>query len=831
MKKRIWSFILAFALLLAMIPTFVIGAYATDGDNAENESELTYEDYKNLWYDDGHLVAFLDLCKLTEDDVARAGSEYEEKLSTARLVLPGNRVSYGFGNGDNEAEIGFVKIIGGQSAGRYYPIAASHGLDIWTEGVNQGFINYHTVRDGYNESTQEVVQGSRITAIYPTIAYTSGQLAVAKKAPEYYAKNPEINGENVKVESYYRSKSDVLLDGTYGTFTIDETMTVGGKYYWSQPDNRQWNHNICGYLGGHGGAQGAWFVTYNVNSKRITGFSASWVFNVGMLSPNIIIEIDDDKGKTVQFTETVNYVDTRTITADVSAVTTKYGLLHTSNGRKYMCDIYTDGYSGGGPGSSFDQYRMRIDQGAYNAYYLRIYDGVTLNDEQILRNHFADLCYYYQLKNTDKLEKLGAYALNMDFYRQFEKYSVGEVSETNVATLQSIIDAQVSKSIKIDEVKALLDATYAEISNAKNDSQTAIDGLTSVLNIINTSISDAGKMNKVNEEAEKIVNESVKKLTEMKNAADLSIAETENIHTAVNNAYTAATTAYNKAIEAYNALMAATGDKDYNELMLEFNKVGAELSRAVENAKEVVFSAEKALAIAKSAKEVADYVASANANASTNPEDYIKFAGYQARITDYPGMRAVFTVDTNKLAKGFTYLAGTSAEAHYNVVAVGMIYAYSADDINDIAVTYRNGVCSSAAGGSRIQMIMTYDAVTGKHIVDPRYRADASTSEEASDVTLMSGDAYAIETSFVLSNFLTYKEDFQRTYSYRAFIVLEGENTTYVRYVNATMEGSTKVSLYNICAKIAASTENYSALDPHYYITKVLYYVNGDDDT
>ncbi|MBR2339216.1 MAG: hypothetical protein IKA74_00095 [Clostridia bacterium] len=99
MKKKILSLFLVLATVVTLLPAMAVVSFAND-----EEYVPTYEDYKDLWYDDGHLVAFVDATDLSNLVINKATD---------------NSTASGIHN--------YIKITGGKLAGEYYMITNEKG--------------------------------------------------------------------------------------------------------------------------------------------------------------------------------------------------------------------------------------------------------------------------------------------------------------------------------------------------------------------------------------------------------------------------------------------------------------------------------------------------------------------------------------------------------------------------------------------------------------------------------------------------------------------------------------------------------------------------------
>ena len=117
MKKRILSIVLAMVMIATLIPAVALVSFAETTDEVVKD----FAHYEKLWYDDGHLVSFVDLTHLTAEDEVYGGSA---DISSAPRVI-----EYAASYKSGSARRSYIKIAGGDMKDKYYPIAYSQGVN------------------------------------------------------------------------------------------------------------------------------------------------------------------------------------------------------------------------------------------------------------------------------------------------------------------------------------------------------------------------------------------------------------------------------------------------------------------------------------------------------------------------------------------------------------------------------------------------------------------------------------------------------------------------------------------------------------------------------
>ncbi len=148
MKKKIVSLLLVAVMLICAIPAISLVSYADDA----NEPKVgTYEYYEHLWYDDGHLLSFVDLMNITDEQRADRHAKqlsYDEKIGLRYQVNlhDGNyRIINGYSAStsfDRNYGRSYIKIIGGENAGKWYMITTKSNSTNTFPTVAGGFTDF-----------------------------------------------------------------------------------------------------------------------------------------------------------------------------------------------------------------------------------------------------------------------------------------------------------------------------------------------------------------------------------------------------------------------------------------------------------------------------------------------------------------------------------------------------------------------------------------------------------------------------------------------------------------------------------------------------------------
>ncbi|MDY3845608.1 MAG: hypothetical protein SOZ62_01695 [Eubacteriales bacterium] len=782
MKKRFLCALLAALMIFAVIPAMALTAYADGGESGTGTEsrEDVYERYKDLWYDNGHLMSFVDMCKITEEEAVNVNSDtIADELDKAVLLYGGIFAE------DWQAKHNYIKIIGGKNAGGYYMLFTDKTQTITR--TDDGFVSF-------NQKTQKTDFYFKAGINYSTV-FRKEHVTERFQSPKDTAMLGDKQNTIVR-DTYYAPSAEKLYDGTYGSMTVEEVIKINPTgFVFNNDSNMQIiQYPGIGTLGIKGGSDGVALIgtahSHSHGARKEVPDGKTW-----------------GPGSTIHFAYGATYstpeVYTNTIRAVCNVDKAHLGnLLDAKLGEpiKYVT-----------PDAS--RMNAKIMQPAFHTYYIRIYD-CTLTDLQIKQNHFADLCYYYQLKNTDKLAAFGSVALNEEFYQSMFGYDVGTSTADQIIEMQTLIDERIAQFESISDDDKLtydeaLTEAYNNIVSSDTASQSAISKINDVISAIGDNVSDIEGVIALKDEASKEAEILKGQLEELRELLRVANENKDNITAyadAVRAAKTASETAYSLAMST----------SDMATYFTNKNIVDVNLPKAVENSGKAVYAAQVAASIQAKAAMAVLYANSADAMAAFNIENYITFAGFQQRVYGYAGMRAVFNVNTDAVNKGYSYNNG---QKNYRIVAIGFLYVADseADSFDDITVVGDDGAYSVYAKGKK--------ANTAKIVsLDNRYLVDEETRAKATDNDALS--VYGFENSMFHIGTNDFKKAFEQKYYWRAFAVLEGEGTSFTAYLNIKSAnlGTDSVSLSQITEYLIENYSGQKFLDEHLWVYKVHYY-------
>ncbi len=803
MKKTV-SLILIVLMLITVIPAVSIASFAAV-DTKSMTQEEAYEHYKGLYYDEGHLMAFLNMHDLDTDDLAYlTDSSFATTGADARIVFgheeggDGLPVAHAAGTPDpgssynNTASYhSYIKILGGKYADYYYMIANHIGQNnpnLYDANertpmslTENGFINFH-----------EYFQ-SQAPGVYFGAALTFDQIQMQFKG----LTDPNL-GELAATE-FMEGKDAQMYDGTYGAMTLETVARIAyidndGNY----TDLRKPGEAVSDYymrlMNGHvsginddGSVQGwtSYMGCYRVlpdNPSRVVAFgTSSYTVLGGYKSVK-----NWEANSTVHTSYSTIYDEGNTATHSIYSISNYAkdditSILTTSTGIAKKTKVRSE------------LINAMVMQAGFRTFYIRIYD-TRLTREQMARNHFADLCYYYRIENTEELVKYGKIALTDEFYSQFLKYDVG-ASGTSDLYIQKLVDDAIKKasSVKLETLKTNMLSSFAQINDAKIASNGAVSDIEDVIELIDQYISDANQTVPANDVASALLANAASKLGEYKDMALAEKAKIAEYNQIVDDMYNAALTAKN----------AGEASSDVGVVLQNKNIVDSNVEKAVVNSSSAVFASNVADTIRGYAEEQKYLANAANANASLSPENYIKFAGYQQRLVGHFGMRAVYVVNEDLINAGYLHQG-----EKYEILDFGFIHAYASDSIDDISVDFKT---VKDGDGKVIGLSEVTSANKGANIIsgafDKRHIVnDSQLSINASVVTGSFGSIYADTLSFADAGYDDYSAEFNQAYMFRAYMIVTNGDATFVKYSDAigrTFED--EISLYELSSAVYAN--------------------------
>ncbi len=813
MKKRILSLFLVGVMIVLAIPAISVFS-AEEIDPAALSCEEAYEYYKDLYYDDGHLMAFLNLNSLTENDIAYLTDDnFAVTGKDARIVFGYERDSDGKiiydknndpglhdATGTNKTYHNYAKILGGKYAGKYYMIATENGRSSPMGITSTGFLDF-------NETFEKKEAG-----IYFGAALTFEQIQNKFRSLEH---SDGIEGE--LDGKFYLPSDELLYDETYGKFAIDEAVIAS----YEDADDNYFSYNTS-----------EWGYNLSILDGFINGIVSHNDFESPI--PSGCIRIGPDKGFTIgqigtgrihnegQFgaTDTDGWERGSTVHVAYNSIWFESGKMRNSIFAVSNLETGKDVINAktGTPREySLRENYMNVHavQAGFRNYFFRLYD-CNLTKEQMAQNHFADICYYYRIKNIDKLKALGSIALTDEFYKSFLIYDLGKVGGTRVEYIQSIVNAAVAlyDTLDPDDVKTKINGYFDKLQTCKIKSDKALSDADAVVSEIASYISAARTITPVNDNAAALLENSVDKLSAHMQDAETLKGKINLYKMLVDEIYSTSASAKNAAssssdidfvLECMLTVETKVSLADEYSAIAEFNSLGADGIKG------------KALA----EKYLAD---ASNANCSIAPESYIKFAGYQQNLTGDFGMRAIYTVNEDLLDTTYTY----NGES-YKVLDYGFIHAYAKDDISLVTVDFdvkKNENTGKVEGISEV-----FSDAEGAHIVrvmdDKRRKLDDADLKTKADIkTGIFGEIYADEKHFREVGYYDYADEFTQEYMFRAYIILSNGDATFAKYVDAV--GSTvgdEISLYELASIIDNSDDEVSKRSD-LLVAQTIFYVN-----
>ena len=765
-----------YATEIAEMQAILDDAHARYIAPARENVETIYQGYKSLYYDDGHLMSFVALGGLSDADVVSQDSaSFEDEIDNALVINGGVKPAKGYYGYHN-----FVKIIGGKNAGKYYVLGTSETGNI---DVNKdGFVTYG-----------ETLQDDNNTGVFFGALFDKEALHYKFEGTNNLAKNnstqvQEFLRAHITYDQFFFPKSALQVDGTYGTYTIERTSHVFHSEY-QEKYNAGSKSDMNIHLYSYNGSGGIGTFRIHAGGTKVEEFGTGIYHNLGAWQ-----HLNLPGGSTIHFVHESFYINNENqFENTVRILVNEDGTL--ANNAKILFaggDVKTYDFQ-----PSNANLAHIIECGKYT-YYLRLYD-CSLTDAQMLQNHFADLALHYRLDVTGLLP-YGQAAITESFLNNFIGYSLGAVNSTQITTMQQAIDKHVANlaNTDINAAKASVAEMYNTILASKNASQAAVADLQTVIGGLNANKAELEEildgLTGI-EAAIDIVNDSIAQL-------EVMIANVQNGKADVDdlNAIVIAAEAVAK-----DANTAAQATSDVTVMFQNMNIVNESLPKAVENSDKAVLLATQASQLADNAGTVVRYARAAKAKESMDMSAYIKFQGYQVRATDYASIRALFAINSTNVAAGYTFEGQT-----YRVASIGYVFANATDDISDITVMLSGDKYICLAENSTVVM----------H--DARYAVDADTKAEATDSNL---DIYGIDNSMLNVGVSDYKRAFTQDYMYRAFIVFEGEETSFINYVDCVSQNlGESVSLYDAASYLKQNKPNEWYMDSLYWISKVIFY-------
>ena len=743
--------------------------------------------YIDLYYDDGHLMALINMSDISESETvyldgatAPSGTTSEviaadgEVPESARLIIGQKNAAY---NANGIQTHSYIKVAGGKYAGKYF-LLGSYKDSPQIERTSDGFVQVYSQFAQFSAGE---------AGIYYSYAFDRSQLTAKFSGLD---KQGDLSGA-LLVTSFVQPSPELLYTGNYGAFTVEEVMYGNALYDWGKQHYLDKNNTdiVPGYFAHmlYFGGRSLGCMRYPISNINMTDMGTGEIVSRGGNVSDLNIRSDS----TFHAVYTTRFIEAGVFTN--TFFTLDAGKVIRVKGGAYNYDFQNT------------LYQNRIPLDGSKLYFTRLYD-VLLTEAQVMQNHFADLAFYYELENVEALALYGDIVMNEAFFSQFATYEVGNCNSTQVADMQSKVDAAVEKASNVNSetAKALLDAKYEELAGYKAQSADALAKIEALISDVQSYISQINSIQAENQKATAIINEKTALISGVLEALNKVRGDIAMIDIRMNRLSEDADALYSGVVSTSSPDDIMTAYVALNELTVEADVY----------ANESMFAANNSEAIKSSANADVMYAMSANAIATTDGRNYIKYVGMQARIYDYAAIRAIFSVNDSALAQGYTY-----GDKSYEAVAIGMLYGKSDSGIENLTVSYKDG--SVIAG----------DGVTVRGF-ESRYLVSGRAAAAAMAVGFADGDAYAIETSFATVGASEMSAAFSQEYSYRAFIVFEGEGTSYVIYVDAIGETLGEgVSAYELAKAVEASADTDPAwLSENYFINKVIKCVESADE-
>ena len=734
-------------VLLDAMPEF--GDASSDYSTSVVDTELAK--YIDLYYDDGHLMSMMNLSNITEDEVVYNGDG---------VNIDGKRVVLGNLHEENGQYDSYVKILAGKYAGDYYRLGNQGADDKFTLQIeidDEGFIKY-------NECFQQ--WGAKVCGVMYSYTYDESTLNTVKPRAK-------------ETSDFIYNTEYLQYDNTYGNFTQEGVYRMTCDYYTQMYPTRD-SFSLLMAFGYH---SGSFVIKSGKNGTTITSFYSGTTHGNGTQR-----ETTYTANETYHYMARVAFTDATTMFRTIYIYHDEKGMQTTTAGKEPGYDLNQ---------IKGDRTQFTAHNQGMKMYLLRLYD-VSLTPQQMMQNHFADLCYYYGLERTDELLKLGSAVLTEEFYAAFQKYRVGMCHAGDISSMQSMINSAINSQINPDKIIASIAANYNRaVANATSASE-SLAAVETILNGIDAYITQVGSMTAINEESERLFADCIDKLQAVKDNVSLYYLIVTNYNKNVQSVKEAATAIYN----------ATNAQTNIDTLLANNNALEGKMHYSVEG---TAHASKFALLAAEGNSEIARIVAvanSVNAQTSFDITDYVKFAGYQVRLTDFAAMRALFAVDADAVEAGYT-----CGDLSYDIVCLG--FAFVDASATDFSVTYDGKYATPSDAGAIIKYVDNWNRESDM---------DAAVSE----ITGIDGaQAYSIIKAYDGANPKNLADEYQKEYALKVFIVLEGEGTSFIRYYDAESVNAGKtVSVYEL-AKYASGVENAANLADEFYIARVIAAVEG----
>ncbi len=405
--------------------------------------DAEYSEYAHLWYDDGHLMSFVDLMNISENQryvTQDFGSVSYQFVKDSYRLITGNS-SHGSFDGSNYHT--FVRITGGQNAGRWYPLISRYGGSTWAfPTVDGGFTDF-----GHQDSSNSdggLYMGMFIGTSYDD-ATVSAKLPAGRNASfvpdDYIMPNASANNSlTVDAALYYKPQS-MIANSSYYAYFLTAYDSVRST---DQTNNFEGLTNTTPYKQTE--SYGALTIAYiNGANSVITDFVNGYAQRFGGHSGKA------NMGESLQHASYVSYTSSYSFSSGYRVLlnnpTTGINIVTKDATYEKACASGHDEHPFYGAYTHMNTLFYGCGRDNY-IYYLRTYD-VKLTAEQMMQNHFADLMYYNKI-DTAKYDALSDND-KMTLWAWATDYKLSDADAK--AAVESKIDELAQKSTELVNFK------------------------------------------------------------------------------------------------------------------------------------------------------------------------------------------------------------------------------------------------------------------------------------------------------------------------------------------------------------------------------------------
>ncbi|MDY3845517.1 MAG: hypothetical protein SOZ62_01210, partial [Eubacteriales bacterium] len=377
-----------------------------------------YGYYEDLWYDDGHLISFIDYTGLNgkyasahykvldaadpTGTVAGIDSNFAKFIDGREYYAPdGTTVTnskYLQTTYTNQTDRSYIKIIGGQNIGEYHML----GLDKTTGAYSIEYDEY-----GHLTST-----GTTVLNVYVGVSFTKGDVLSRDLNGLGNIKNVTGNGRLVNYQPNFFADNTLYDGSNFGGYTIESVFRAKDVPESGQTMVRLLAGYSFGYATNAVNEFGNTIGSFRVSSGKITQLGTNSNASGKYYGFPTASQIDPS----------ANVLRTQ-IGMSFNSLQKKSGEVYTSlngydavNGSENAVLPIGSGYVFKVMNGSNVKYTVTANNVAdasatyfqlqYKRMYSQRYYDTVLTDEQKKRNEFADLCYYYGVEITDTIKNI-----------------------------------------------------------------------------------------------------------------------------------------------------------------------------------------------------------------------------------------------------------------------------------------------------------------------------------------------------------------------------------------------------------------------------------------